>query len=362
MRDAQYTKATAERVAFKVAESERRAMPVGTGCGDLTEVLAGLVLAWPPRDVRLDPAYRESHDVTDTSDVYARDVADGARVREQSRRPGAGRLVVALDFHSNMAQFERYNSVVRDHNREWIDAGEPADSIDAWTGDISPVEGWVDFAQSEEHPRLGDGGGALDSARPSAVRSVGATVEYRAFENPDGTWTLGFVARDRADRALCWHEESGPDLAVLVRRSVQMLYGNHRVPGCIGPLSDGLSLLMRGEKVRLCQLHCRRPRWMDAAPKGVTFEQVDAAVERTASGAAHGVLAGLVPVVAIIGMLVWAAHCLVQTWGEVPGPHAGMGWFLAGEAVLCAALWLGARIGTSAKRHAEAVAMRERYL
>ena len=65
---------------------------------------------------------------------------------------------------------------------------------------------------------------------------------------------------------------------------------------------------------------------------------------------------------AIVGMVGWALHCIAQTWGDVPGPHAGMGWFLAGEATLCMVLMASSALATLAKRHAEAKRMEERFL
>ena len=263
MRTARYVKQMADGVAADIGRSDARARPVLEAGMDPTEELARLVLAWPPRDVRLDSRYVATHGVEDTCDRFAKDVAAGAELREVRRAPGRGALVVAVDLHSNMAEFERYNSVVESHNRKWIEAGCPSDAIDAWTGDVSAVEGWVDFARaSRDAPMLGEGGGPLDGVRPEVVRSAHVTVEYRVMAEFGGGWTLGFVARGRDGRALCWDESKGDDLAALVRRSIQMLYGNHGVSGDVGPLSDGLALLVQGRKSALCDRHNRRPSWM----------------------------------------------------------------------------------------------------
>jgi hypothetical protein len=363
MRIQSHIKALHDGVASDLERGYRRSEPIHVGEDDPTEALARLVMSWPARDVRLAMEYRASHKVQDTSDLYARDVASAVRVREERRVPGAGVLVVSLDFHSNMAEYERYNAVVAAHNKLWSEAGRPVDRIDPWTGDVSGVEGFVDYARAaEDIPPLGDGGGPLDDKRPSAVRSSYLTVEYRASESEDG-WTLGFVCRDRAGKALCWNEESGPDLSALVRRATQMLYGHPQVVGDVGPLSDGLALLVQGRKSGLCASRNRRPGWMKGEVKhGPSAAYVEAKVEEVVSEGTHTVLGWWVPFIAIVAMVGWAIHCLNQTWGTPTGPHAGMGWFLAGEAVLCAALWVTAAIGTAARRHAEAMRMTERYL
>lgn len=363
MNTAKLMKGLAESVAADIEASRLRAVPVCVGGGDPTETLARLVMAWPPKDVRLDQRYKASHKVEDTSTTWVADVVAGVRVREERRVPGAGRLMVSLDFPCNMAEYERFNSVAQEHNALWEDAGSPVDSVDPWSGDVSDVEGYVDFARvAEDIPHMGRGGGSLDAARPSPARASRVTVEYRAVEDGE-QWTLGFVARDTAGKALCWNEETGDDLAALVRRSVQMLYGNPNVVGDEGPLSDGLALLVQGRKAKLCEERNAKPSWLGGAVKrGVSVEYVGAKVEEAASVGAHTVLGCWVPIASILGMIVWAGFCVEQTWGEVPGSFAGMGWFLVGEVALCAVLWLSTAVSTAALRRAEAARMRSVYL
>lgn len=361
---ASFLKGLSDSVASGMEASRARAVEVAAGCGDPTEALARLVLSWPPRDVRLDERYVASHDVKDTSDMWVKDVVSGVRVREERREPGAGVLVVSLDFHSNMAEFERYNSVVQTHNRAWIAAGLPKDAIDPWTGGISEVEGYVDYARAaDDLPRMGEGGGPLDSARPVPVRSSHVTVEYRASER-DGVWTLGFVARDRRGIALCWDESSGGDLAALVRRSVQILYGNHEVVGNVGPLSDGLRMLVQGRKAAVCRERCSMPGWAAGPVRtGVSEEYVEARVGEVGCGFLAGVFGGFSSLVCIVGMLVWALFCLVQNFGQDdPGRFAGVGWFVGGELALGALLWVSAYVSIRLRRASEAARMRSMYL
>jgi hypothetical protein len=363
MSNARFVKEIVEGVAASKNVSMRRKVPVTTGRGDPTEALAGLLAMWPPEDVRLDMKYRETHSVTDTSELWVKDVVRAVRLREERRLPGAGVVEIAVDFPSNMAEYERYNSVVESHNTKWVDAGSPSDKIDPWSGDISDVEGYVDFARpSDDIPHCGDGGGPLDSCRPSPVRSQHMSVEYRASEHGD-LWTLGFVARDQRGRALCWNEESGRDLAALVRRSVQMLYGNPLVFGDEGPLSDGLPMLVQGRKTSMCSRRNTRPSWMDCDVKsGPSPEYIEAKLEEIAGKTGHTLLGFWVPIASVIGMFVWAAHCINQTWGTPQGPHAGMWWFVGGELALCAVLWLSSAIATHAQRSAEGARMRSAYL
>jgi len=363
MKTERFLKDLSEMNAADLERSRARAKVVVTGKADPTEALAKLVMQWPPRDVRLDEEYTEDHEVLDTSDIWLQDVVSGIRLREDRRVPGEGVFVVSMDFTSNMAEYERFNSVVEDHNELWYEAGGPEDKIDGWTGDISPVEGYVDFARpGEDIPRRGDGAGPLDLQRPSPVRSSLITVEYRASER-GGRWTLGFVARDKAGKALCWNVESGSDLARLVRRATQMLYGNYKVVGNEGPLSDGFALLAQGRKVTLCESRNDKPSWMTGAVKrGVSTEYVGAKVEEVAGKVGFNLFGFLLPTTCIIGMLVWAAICINHTWSDVPGPLAGMGWFVVGEVVLSLVLWASAAFATHAQRMAEAAKMKSAYL
>lgn len=363
MNTSRFVKELSEGVLDDVERSRRRAVPVAAGMRDPTEALAKLVMQWPARDVRMDMRHRGTHEVQDTSDLWVKDVVSAVRVREDRRVPGEGIFVSSIDFPSNMAEYERFNAVAQDHNSTWVEAGCPKDVVDPWSGDIFPVEGYVDFARpSDDIPRLGDGSGPLDSRRPQPVRSRHATVEYRASEGRGG-WTLGFVARDWAGKVLCWNEESGPDLAVLVRRATQMLYGNPFVLGDDGPLSDGLPLLVQGRKAALCEKRNTRPTWMSGPVKsGVSAAYVEARGEEFVGRVTHMVLGFWVPIACVIAMLYWAGHCINQTWGDPPGPHAGMGWFMMGEVVLCAALWISSAVATRMVRMAEAARMRSTYL
>jgi len=363
MNTARFVKGLSNTVSAEMEQSRRRAAPVAVAMGDPTDVLARLVFDWPARDVRLDTRYVGSHEVNDTSELWVKDVVSAVRLREERRTPGAGVLVVGVDFPSNMAEYERFNSVVQVHNQRWAEAGCPEDCVDPWSGDVVEVEGYVDYARpSDDIPLLGDGGGPLDSRRPHPVRSMHITVEYRATEW-NGMWKLGFVARDVSARALCWNEESGPDLAALVRRATQMFYGNPFVVGNEGPLSDGLPLLVQGRKAALCERRNARPQWMSGAVKrGVSAAFVETKIEEVSGRVAHNVFGFWIPAACVVMMLVWSAYCLNQTWGEPQGPHAGMGWFLAGEVVLSIMLWASSAFATHVLRAAEGAKMRSTYL
>jgi hypothetical protein len=365
MKHAQYLRGMYGRIGKDLEKSALRSTPVETSDSDPTDTLARLVFLYEPRDLRLDPAYSSTHYVDDTSTFWVKDVASGAKIRERNRFPGEGRLVVALDFHSNMAEFERYNSVVKVHNERWEAAGSPVDSFDSWSGDVTAVpDQYVDFATVDESmPLLGEGTGPLHNARPRAVHSAWVTVEYRA-SRAGSLWTFGFLARDRNGSALCWDETMGEDLAALVRRSVQMLYGNPDVIGNEGPLSDGMAMLLRGRKTGLCERKNTRPYWMSGAVKSsVSAAFVEAKAEQVVAQVGHTLFGYWVPIACIFGMLVWSVYCLDQTWGEGgPGPLAGFWWFFVGEVALCGISWLSTAISTWSIRAAEAADMRSTYL
>ena len=332
---------------------------------NLLEELTRLVLAYEPRDLRLDANYRAEHEVLDLSSAWAVDVCAGARLRECNRMPSKNTLVVALDVQSNMADFERYNSVVRDHNERWEAEGCPTDSFDPWSGDIIGVEQYVDFAVAdEEMPVMGDKSGSLFRARPGAKRSELVTVEYRVSAS-DRKWTLGFVATDREGRAVCWDEESGIDLASLVRRSVQKLYGNQEVRGNEGALSEGLTMLVQGRKVPWCKHHAHLPSWALAKAKDTNPALAVAKVEEIACDVTYGVSGYILPVLCLVGMFVWAAMCLIDTWhanSDVAGPLAGFWCFAGGEVGILAVMWISTAFSTRAKRSAEASRMRQSFL
>jgi len=331
---------------------------------DPVNSLAKLVFSYEPRDLRLGYDYMASHLVLDTSSEWARDVAEGARLREVSRVPGEGRLVVAVDAHSNMAEFERYNSVVRDHNERWEAEGRPEDSFDPWSGDVSPVEGFVDRARADEDtPRVGDGGGRLDRARPAARRSQLLTIEYRVSEER-GVWTLGFVAEDERGREVCWGESDGADLSALVRRSAQMLFGNHEVRGDEGPLSEGLAMLVQGRKVALCRRLSTRPAWSAGRPKDANPELLAARVEEGALQTTHGLLGYVLPVACVAAMVLWPLFYIGQH-PKFSGNSDGLCGFWAfalPEMALAAVAWVSNAVATSARRHAEASRMRQSFL
>jgi hypothetical protein len=367
MSEATYGRDLYDKITEELQAAKDRSKPVLVGSGEPTVLLSQLVLAFPAVDQRLDPLYKKKHlSVYDTSDLWARNVSAGVKVRLENARPGTGRVTVALDFHSNTAEFERFNSVVRDHNENWEKDGCPEDTFDPWNGDVDKVrDGYVDFATTDEsQPMRGDVEGPLHNARPTARRSGLVSVEYRVTD--DGfRWTLGFVASDLAGRLLCWNEIQGEDLSKLVRRSVQMLYGNPAVQGDYGPLSDGLTMLVQGRKVGLCRQSSKTPAWVSGAPKDFNPELVAAKVEEVAFEAVHATSGYLLPICFLVGMVVWACFCLIQTWSGYPhrqGPCAGFWWFAGGEVVILILMWISVSVSTHAKRAAEASHMRQSYL
>lgn len=365
MSEVKYIRDMYSRIGAELDRSKERSRPVmPSDYRDPVNSLAKLVFSYEPRDLRLGYDYMASHTVLDTSSEWAKDVAEGARLREISRTPGEGRLLVAVDAHSNMAEFERYNSVVRDHNERWEAEGCPEDAFDPWNGDVLPVEGYVDKAMADEDmPRIGEGGGRLDRARPSTRRSHLLTVEYRVIAR-GGKWTLGFVAEDAKGREVCWGEFSGTDLSALVRRSSQMLFGNHEVRGNEGPLSEGLALLVQGRKVAVCRNISRHPTWSTGRAKNINPELLAAKVEEGTLYTAHGTLGYILPIVCLVAMVIWPLIYIGQhpKFSGNPDGLSGFWAFAIPEIFLVGVSWVSNAVATAAKRRAEASRMRQSFL
>jgi len=228
-------------------------------------ILEKHLLAWPPRDVRLDETYLEDHEFEDTDSEFMIDVADGMTLEVIERIPLQNSIVIGVFLQSNLAEFERYNLVVDKHNYDWVEQGSPEDVFNPITGDLSELKDTIVREAEADSPyrsspeyQISDG--PLAKARPNTKRELYARIKFR-LDVEDGTFKMGFVARDAKDKVIFYNTLKHNDVSYLSRRAIQELFGNPFVYGHTGALLDGIAYLLQGKKLPLCHKNNEIPDW-----------------------------------------------------------------------------------------------------
>jgi hypothetical protein len=229
-------------------------------------ILEKYLLLWPPRDVRCEMSYLADHEFNFTDSQFMEDIVDGMILKVINRNPRDNAITLGLYLQSNLAEFERYNAVVDQHNDDWVKQGRPEDVFNPLTGDISEItEQIVSSADTEnpyeKRPRMIQTKGPLTKARPNIKRNLYAQIEFR-LKVSDDRFFLSFVAKDYNSQIIYYNVLCKNDIAYLTRRAIQELFGNPFVYGDIGALLDGIAFLIQGKKLQICVKENIKPAWM----------------------------------------------------------------------------------------------------
>lgn len=234
-------------------------------------ILEKYLLKWPPCDVRCEMSYLADHDFEFTDSQFMDDITDGMILKVIKRDPQNNGITLGVYLQSNLAEFERYNLVVDQHNEDWEKQGCPEDVFNPITGDIAPItEQLVSYADSDtpymKRPSKLRTKGPLTDARPGIKRSLYAQIEFRLV-TVDKAFRLSFVAKDYNGQIICYNHLVNKDIAYLTRRVIQELFGNPFIYGNKGALLDGIAYLIQGKKLQICAKEGVKPDWMAGSLK-----------------------------------------------------------------------------------------------
>lgn len=293
--------------------------------------LACLVMLWPPRDIR----YQE---YIGGDELFMVEIANGMETSLGPRKYDQGILDLFVEFQSNMDEYERFNQAAAKHNREWSQFGAPSEYIDPVTGVIIPVDGYVNKVRARSKynyymPHDPDARkGKLASQTPDMNRRACVLVRYKLNVVGDAFY-LGFAAYDPKGRVVYYNNLSGTDLAALVRRSTQEIWGNFKAADAGDEVLNGITMLIQGKKIPHCQKNNTVPDFLgdgSAQIKTRNPELRAAEFEQGTASALEKALAGPIPILIFIAMLMFTAHCIhgAIMWDQPTG-----GLFITGIAI-----------------------------
>lgn len=324
-----YARDMLSQVLQKRAESKRRWQPLTAE--DLKDehplhALTDLVTSWAPRDIRLDSLYQQSHNVDATDDEHMTLMSESMEVRVHHKDLTDNILVCAVEIQSNKDMYDRYNEAVEAHNQKWMDAGCPTTVVNPATGEISEIEDtYVDpVLPSSKHNQVPESlyesasHGKLAKARPTMKRKVLVYLHYKLIIIEDEVYVVEYAVKTPQDKILLWGVERGLDLADIIRRTVQQIWGHTSLHGDRGPFLDGITMLMQGKKLALCKGY-RHLSWVHGtvAPQ-VDSERVGSAAEKHLAKVGHIVLGYLIPMGSFLGIIWLLLHCLLGAYGDEP--------------------------------------------
>lgn len=246
-----------ERTLSVSVKDVRRSNPVS--------IMEKYLLNWPPRDVRFEDTYLDEHEFEFTDSVYMVDLADGMTLKVIERLPKENSITIGVYLQSNLAEFERYNAVVEEHNEAWVEQGSPEELFDPRTGDIIPIRDTLvkEAVADSPYRRTSEyepSDGPLTKARPKTKRDLYAKIKVR-LDIEDDMFIIGFVAWDSKDLIIYYNVLENENLSYLTRRVIHELFGNPFVYGNSGALLDGIAHLIQGKKLKLCGEHNTIPDW-----------------------------------------------------------------------------------------------------
>lgn len=249
-------------------DSFERSLPVSTKDtrrNNPISVLEKYLLKWPPRDVRFEDTYLRDHEFEFTDSLFMIDLADGMVLKVIERLPAENSITIGVFLQSNLAEFERYNAVVEEHNNAWVEQGSPEDVFDPRTGDVIPIRDTLVKEAVADSPyrrtsEYDPSDGPLTKARPKTKRSLYAKIKVR-LDVLGSMFKIGFVAFDSKDMIIYYNELQHKDLAYLTRRVIHELFGNPFVHKNSGALLDGIAHLIQGKKLALCNHYNSIPDW-----------------------------------------------------------------------------------------------------
>ena len=338
------------------------------------QVLESLISLWPLHDLRYGNSDMPDYDSTD--DELMVDLVKGMESRVLRRDFNTGTLEYSIEYQSNLSEYDRYNLVVEKHNEQWARQGCPPSIFDPIHGEVHAVKNqYVDpvVISSSNYPQpksvYSNSTGPLSRARPSMKRTGYLRVVYQLTVGK-GTYKLGYVAYDSIDRVLYYNELTHRDLAYLVRRSIQELWGNPLERGKEGCYLEGIPLLIQGKKIKICKKDNTRPGILagDAVLKEYNPELIVAEVQQKGLGIAESLLRYWIPLSLLTGIFWWSFNCMSRASHHIDGtnttisePGIGGKWMLG--MFLIIGLFLAARwLVQCASRKASEIGAAKRFI
>lgn len=349
-------------------ESARRWTPLKAQDLDgepLVHVLSDLVTSWPPRDIRLDPVYKVSHPVESIDSEHMEMIARGMEVRVTRKNLQTNTLSLAVDFQSNLDEYEAYNEKVRTHNERWENQGRPEDVFNPVTGDLLPLKDtYVDPAiPTSKHDPIpqsffeNKSSGTIANNKPTPKRNTYVKLTYKISLNDD-TFTLEYAAKNTKNHILLHNTITGNDLNALVRSSIQQLWGNTEFYGNKGPLLNGISMLLKGKKKHLN--NTPRPEWLKGHTKpAVTLDEVTVSINKTGSNIGHVIFGYIIPIIAGISIISIIINTLI---GAYLDGKSMSGYFFGGLLIISIIAYVSLKIGGACLDKAAAAEQEEALL
>lgn len=284
-----------------------------SGLGDVQPMtmLEQLVKAWPPHDIRYDGS-------PECEDALMVDMVKGAESRVTRKDIASGILDVTVEMIRNIDEIERYNAAIGAHNKKWRAMGSPTEIFDPVHGDSHKVrDQYVDpVIPQSSHYDLPESAykkvstGALAKARPEIARKSHILVRYQ-LSISEGKFTLGYAAYDYEGRIIYYNQVTRGDLAYLVRRSVQEIWGNPDPTSRYGRFLEGISTLLSGKKLIICKKDNKLPEFLaheDTQVKSTKIvEKMESSRDRYAGTSNFfGFYLPILFVLGYIACLIWA--------------------------------------------------------
>ncbi len=263
-----------EQLNAGIANANERITPItkeSIGRKQPLTLLASRILAWPTHDLRADLYVKNKEPdislfkVTDTDLMI--DVVEGIELKVIRKDLSLNIIEVEAYFQTNLDEFERYNLTVEHHNHEWEINGSKNNVFHPITGEmIEILDSYVDPARITstrypvpEHVDENMSKGPLAKARPDLNRKPVLLIKYQ-LKTEGEDFSLDYVAYDKNNKVVYYNSISGKDLSILVRRSVQEIWGNPFIFGDSGSVLEGISVLIQGKKIPLCKEMNTRPQ------------------------------------------------------------------------------------------------------
>jgi hypothetical protein len=269
-------------------------------------VLEDLIKMWPTHDIRYK-GWNSSDDELMT------DMVQGTDIRVVRKDISAGILDISVEMVRNLDEIERYNAATASHNKKWRAMGSPTEVFDPVHGDSHKVrDQYVDpVMMQSRHYDLPESAyrrvstGKLAQARPEIVRKSHIKLRYQ-LQITDALFTLGYAAYDYEGRIIYYNQVRHNDLAYLVRRSVQEIWGNPACSRDFGELFEGVAMLLNGRKLGICKRDNKLPEFLAYEVSQVkSTEELDRRESSRDGYVFVGNLFGFyMPIVIIVGFVV----------------------------------------------------------
>jgi hypothetical protein len=296
-------------------------------------VLEKLLKMWPTHDIRYKGYGTCDNDLM-------KDMVKSAEVRVTRKDITLGILEITVEMIKNLDEIERYNAAVSKHNKEWVGQGSPTEVFDPIHGDSLKVKDqYVDpvMLQSKHYdlPKSAQSGistGKLAEARPNMLRKSHIRVKYQVCVISDKNFVLSYAAYDYNDKIVYYNETIHNDLAYLVRRSVQEIWGNPIAHSDSDDLLSGISMLLNGRKIHICKNDNKLPEFLAHETTSIKSAKIieELEVEEKRQLVTSNIAAYLMPMVSIIGFVICT---LWSFFNMIPGRTHLL--FRGGQGFMC---------------------------